>query len=145
MREIKFRGKALGYDYSIYKADEWVYGSLIESKDNKICLIATEDAIDSIGHGIKLGCLVSVAPETVGQYTGLKDKNGKEIYEGDIVKVNGAYIGKDGIFIVVFRSGAFKLDEAKKLFDTQLLAKGISNYCEVIGNIHDNPELLEEE
>lgn len=87
----------------------------------------------------------SVDPATVGQYTGVVDKNGKRIFEGDILKV--FYYGKSKIF------GAVKFDESRFFIDDDFMRDCIkakapmteifSRYeFEVIGNIHDTPELL---
>lgn len=71
------------------------------------------------------------------QYTGLKDKNGKEIYECDIVKHTDCDIGK-----VIFENGCFVVEERKNKFLCYSLSDGSDPYCEVIGNIYENPELL---
>ena len=74
------------------------------------------------------------------QYTGLHDKNGKEIYEGDIIKVK-MYDGKYENYKIVFRNAEF---EAINEDDTNFIATDVWNiYTEVIGNIYENPELLE--
>ena len=76
--------------------------------------------------------------EDVEQYTGLKDKNGKEIYEGDIVSVrNKNRKNEDDIGVVEFGKAAFRCPF--------LLGKYHSGQVEVIGNVHENPDLLEEE
>lgn len=128
MREILFRGK---------RADngEWIEGELIHSiyKINDTC----------VG---KFGCdlgFYQVIPETVGQYTGLTDKNGTKIFEGDIVDFN--IRGDDESYGVVKYSA--EETEFYLAYDNLTLGLGRNNYSwelEVIGNTHDNPELLEE-
>ena len=136
MRTIKFRGQK-------QTNGVWVYGDL-ETKLNRI------HKYDNDGN---YAGYVNVDPDTIGQFTGLYDKNGKEIYEGDIIKhrelkvivefYRGAYgygriaagehvfvpfIGSDdNRYAIQFNDGTY--------FDT--------DFCEVIGNIHDNPNLLD--
>jgi len=78
------------------------------------------------------------------QYTGLKDKNGKEIYEGDIIA--GITEGNLGVInvkaVILFEKGKFVDSYYRKPLDTNIFANKTT--LEVIGNIHDNPELLEE-
>lgn len=123
MREILFRAKRTDNG-------EWVYGSL----DN-VCA----DKCRILQHNRKHGQLwnVRIFSETVGQYTGVKDRNGKKIFEGDIIKCTYIYeIGMGLRFdpkidVVVYREGNFN-----PLYNCE------RNSFEVIGNIHDNPELL---
>lgn len=131
MREILFRGK---------RADsgEWVYGYLSKSRgfDYKLHLcIDYEDR----------GCMLSsiVVPDTVGQYTGLTDKNVKKIFEGDIVHCVSRLDNAN--MVVIYEDGEFRLVLCKDFNDYKcgLGFYEIRNFAkEVIGNIHDNPELL---
>ena len=123
MREILFRGK---YIYN----GEWVEGNLfIPDKENTPTQICIGTNIIRITY--------DVIPETVGQYTGLTDKNGKKIFEGDVVK----------LFLVDDTEiGVIKFSDIKCRF-MYYDGEGyysFDNTCkfEVIGNIHDNPELL---
>ena len=127
MREILFRGKRL--DNS-----EWVVGDFLHdayiSEPKEFVVIwnlseHTRGAVD---------------PATVGQFTGLTDKNGKKIFEGDIVKAPDVIHCdeiriKGNVFVVRFGNGLFYLNRKG---GNALLNKTY----EVIGNIHDNPELL---
>jgi len=141
MREIKFRGKEynrISEDdpayWDDYRATDWVYGYL-----------GDEDVIYSDGNGYY------IIPETVGQFTGLLDKNGKEIYEGDIVK------DKLGIGVVQWLpcNCAFAVLDLDTYNDTKELEKSYFKLncpqplqlqdTEVIGNVWDNPELPGEE
>lgn len=121
-REIKFRGKRIDNG-------EWVVGDLRYSENS----IAVACDIRHFGIGYDV---YSVSQETVGQFTGVKDKNGKEICEGDIVKWDECVA--DYIFITQIMEVLY--DENSASFEP------LSEYCyesfEVIGNIHDNPELL---
>lgn len=136
MREILFRGKRMDNG-------DWVEGDLIASRyispyqNGELYINGTYvngKSVDGIVWG--QGSLYRIAPSTVGQYTGLKDKNGKMIFDGDIVKRLGdkcvvKWIKEDAKFIII--GGMTKLDFS--LFFAENL--------EVIGNITDNPELLE--
>ena len=110
-RVIKFRGKRIDNN-------EWIYGSLIVY-ENDIVSIMTGNFTPS----------KYVIPETVGQFTGLHDRNGTMIYEGDIVTSDFGYSG-----IVVFDHFIYAKMECT-----------ISDNIEVIGNVHDNRNLINSE
>lgn len=133
MREILFRGKR-PYD------GEWVYGFYVHCADR---WGRDKDLIQSLDiESGEFSFLHEVDPETVGQYTGLTDKNGKKIFEGDIV-VHEVQKG------ILFNKGVMNWDAKNARWAHQLntmnpcLCMFDSSSHEVIGNIHDNPELLE--
>lgn len=115
MRTIKFRGKSLN-------TGMWVYGDL-QHKGRRIFV---EYEVD---------------PATVGQYTGLKDKNGREIYEGDIICL-GDKAGSQGPVVWYDSDCSFVMEKTKTGSLYKLYARCSQFKYEVIGNIHDNPELL---
>ena len=128
MREILFRGK---------RADsgEWVEGDLLQIKYyNKPiieCKIMPQTPVSSA---------YPVLPETVGQYTGLTDRNGKRIFEGDIVRYG------DTIHQVVFEQRNTTAYFGLIYSEIETMPFGYYQdlkQIEVIGNIHDNPELME--
>ena len=122
MREIKFRGK----DMESYK---WVYGNLCNTRGDE-------------SGAMCIDCFV-VDPATVGQYTGLRDAKGVEIYEGDVLlyrEMNrrAGVSWRDGGFIVYDVNDP---DEWQALNDDDA-SQVISQIMEVINNVHDAPELL---
>ena len=126
MREILFRGKK-------ESTGDWVFGDLRHYRSGKVGI-----------HSDILRYTLLVDPETVGQYTGLKDKNGVKIFEGDVVLCN-RYIND------VFDKKKYLVRECDFRFG--LVGESLSGneirgddwaFAEVIGNIHDNPELLKE-
>lgn len=120
-REIKFRGRRLDNG-------QWLFGSLVILNGRTFIFDEAERA--------------EVTQVTVGQYTGLKDKNGKEIYEGDVMEIPetdfnarivGTVVYEDDCFLIKSRysGGLWGLNWSLRKHDAS-----------VIGNIHDNPELL---
>lgn len=132
MREILFRGKRIDNR-------KWVYGDLLSYTTGGFDIVDYADQIRMDNH--------RVIPETVGQFTGLTDKNGKKIFEGDIVSENdfhgGVYLFREQPkknIVVKYEVGAILGKRAGFSLDANV-EKGV--YCgEVIGNIYDNPELL---
>ena len=163
-REILFRGKTIDGD--------WEEGDLIHNliydgvsdKELRIGDIYFERATDADIHGT---CVYKVIPETVGQFTGLTDKNGKKIFEGDIVRTQEysdrpySVKRKAKRFLGVVEYYENKWHSTTTRFTNHIYNNGFrvkiledmgkfnhgawSDFwdCEVIGNIHDNPELLE--
>lgn len=139
MRKYKFRGKAvmtkdeLDYqDIPNYKG--WVRGSLVTDGDSRYIV---GEIVEVNEDGLIHEWWVKVDPKSVGQYTGLKDKNQRDIYEGDIVAVNHHPFNFNGNYEVGYT-------EIMELSAGSLVLHRVKNYCEVIGKIHENPELLEE-
>ena len=142
MREIKFRGKRVD-------DGEWVYGYYVKQKILNVLK-------DRYEHKIYDDCLQihTVHLDTVGQYTGLKDIDGAEIYEGDIVK---------GIHTTVIHAGTTPVEIGASSIKWKGVVEWVQDCCsygvresacrhskmlkcheyEIIGNIHENPELLE--
>lgn len=149
MREILFRGKK--------ENGKWCYGSLITADwySNETTYI------------LQLGQQCQVAEKTIGQYTGLTDKNGNKIFEGDIIKTQPFYDrpysdkrkSKEFIGVVKYKTKIFNGNKyySKQCYHGEWGLKFYEDFgkythyswgelwnCEVIGNIHDNPELLKE-
>lgn len=126
MREIKFRGKRLDNN-------EWVFGYY--SKSTPIFEGVEHSYITPICENGSIDMSRKVHPETVGQYACFRDKNGKEIYEGDIS--GGSPYCRD-IGVVKWHNTGLSICLIKNEIPTFWIIGGL----EVIGNIHDNPELL---
>lgn len=141
MREILFRGKRKDNG-------EWVYGSLMQitCKDENNAIpfrMIFEDKFSFVGGDAKALSHAVVDPKSVGQSTTLKDKNGRRIFEGDIVHCIARLDEAD--CVVIFEDGEFRLVPTKR-YATYVTGCGfhaLRNFeKEVIGNIHDNPELM---
>ncbi len=138
MREIKFRGKSIKTQGANPRTGEWIYGCLTLYPVPQIHDLEEEFDVD---------------PETVGQFAVLKDKNGKEIYEGDVVEKIDIYSednSREGVGVVKYDPEHIEFifsqisgdDYAFYMPDGNNWSK---DELAVIGNIHENPELLEVE
>ncbi len=126
MREILFRGKDI--------AGNWHYGTPLIFTEDYVCMTAPHTYNKA------------VIPETIGQYTGLTDKNGKKIFEGDIVAGAVHWLERYKNGVVSFRDGSFGLIWYRGDVEQFNPFTSMCNVeYEVIGNIHDNPELLKGE
>ena len=142
MREILFRGKRIDNG-------EWVYGAFVPD-----ALEQTHGEMVTWGfirryqpnRTVESVEMIEVHRYTIGQYTGLHDKNGKRIFEGDIVKVHDAYKqysepNHEFTGVVEFDNASFLINQD----DCVKHYRWMDYECEVVSNIHDNPELLKGE
>lgn len=142
-REIKFRGKKID-------TQQWVYGGFHlhekvqlcglsltkeDAEKNKVHLIVSDKMADwNMPKDIEAHTII---PDTIGQFTGVVDKNGKEIYEDDILTQG------EKNYMVSFRNGGFWIINHYGTAAYQLCKGEIDEFeFEVIGNIHDNPDLI---
>lgn len=127
MRTIKFRGKSLGNH-------EWVYGDLTQQPTSPP-RIRTLEKVDE--NGIASAAYAEVDPDTVGQYIGQRDKRGRQVYEGDIIRDV-----EDLTFEIWWVSGygAFMYRPCRGEGYILSLDPGLE--FTVVGNVHDNPEML---
>lgn len=139
-REIKFRGKT--------ESNQFIFGDLIQYENGDTAI--WEKEITGYGYeATQISNRTKVDKGTIGQFTGLHDKNGKEIYEGDILMCIGERNDNKGRKYyrkVLFNNGAFGMTVPEYKCISALcnhVVNGKLNW-EVIGNIYDNPELLEE-
>lgn len=128
MREIEFRGKAIHPNSLEQIVGSWAYGGIFENK-----IISRNLDMDSHYHGFISEIEVDI--KTIGQYTGLKDKNGKKIFEGDICweEYGECY-------------GVVKFEEGKFLYIWENIAEDlweVADNIEICGNVHENLGLLE--
>ncbi|EAD9581825.1 hypothetical protein LH380_000041 [Listeria monocytogenes] len=135
MREIEFRGKAIHPNSLEQIVGSWAYGGIFENK-----IITRNLDMNSHYHGFISE--IEIDLKTIGQYTGLKDKNGKKIFEGDIVnckffdRMVGDIAGVINFIDCVWAVSDFKNKRLYQLIDVDNI--------EIIGNIHENLDLLEE-
>ncbi|MDE7397025.1 MAG: YopX family protein [Muribaculum sp.] len=126
MRQIKFRGKDTFK--SKFFPQRWLYGTPVQDGDDMwMCVKTVDKGIVS----------VKVDPSTVGQFTGLTDCNGKDIYEGDIVEAN-EYLYKVCWYDSMASFIAEMIYNGKQFRFTD----NFLHDCEVVGNIHDDPSLM---
>ena len=142
MREILFRGKRK-------ENGKWIYGSLVPKETNSYAdgFLIIDGALnyDELDYYQPSFSTYDVVSETVGQYTGLTDKNGNKIFEGDIVHCVSKFDSAD--MVVIFECGQFRMILVENYHEYQTNIGYYDINCftkEVIGNIYDNPELLEE-
>lgn len=136
-RVIKFRGKRIDNG-------EWVYGSLVVKEDKYYIALSINDNIKRDDYDVYM---LEVIPETICQFTGSHDKNGKEIYEGDIIRckkyVEGNFVDyciENGF--VEFKDGEFGLHRKQGYYQSLKKFLEYDYELEVIGNIYENSELL---
>lgn len=135
MREIKFRGQR-------EDNKEFIFGEFIKTEFGWMITDYDDIDMDALSNGYMLGDIKAcqIITESLGQYTGLKDKNGVEIYEGDIFDIIGIKYKvewHEDLCRYILTTG--KGYDSKNCLD---LTSDVIYYEEVIGNIHENPELL---
>lgn len=119
MRDILFKGRLLA-------TGEWTEGNLYVNPDGNIAII-TQD-----------GRYGQVDPETVGQYTGMIDKNDVKTFDGDIILLHDKTL-----FVIEYATPEFNLRHLNNSMRMSANAGSIRLFGEVVGNIHDNPELMD--
>ena len=146
MREILFRGKRKDTSewtegLTVFKLDKYVYMC-----KSSMCEITYDLQYNIKAITSKNPFFVEVIPETVGQYTGLTDKNGRKIFESDILKTRTYGKISDNIivngfdtFAVIYKPCMFRLVNRNRRFNFVNIRR---DQLEVIGNVHDNPEML---
>ena len=133
MREILFRGKRVDNG-------EWIQGDIVQFPVHGVVRIVEQEPSYKDAE---------VDSDTVGQYTGLTDKNGRKIFEGDIIHLEYSQVFFGGVYFgeytaeVSYKEGCFITDGTNNGDEIETPLSGFDNdEVEIIGNIHDNPELL---
>ena len=133
MREILFRGKRVDNG-------EWIQGDIVQFPVHGVVRIVEQEPSYKDAE---------VDSDTVGQYTGLTDKNGRKIFEGDIIHLEYSQVFFGGVYFgeytaeVSYKEGCFITDGINNGDEIETPLSGFDNdEVEIIGNIHDNPELL---
>ena len=133
MREILFRGKRVDNG-------EWIQGDIVQFPVHGVVRIVEQEPSYKDAE---------VDSDTVGQYTGLTDKNGRKIFEGDIIHLEYSQVFFGGEYFgeytaeVSYKEGCFITDGINNGDEIETPLSGFDNdELEIIGNIHDNPELL---
>ena len=143
MREILFRGKST-------ETNQWIYGGFHIWEKRQVCALGNDRLKDD-----EISCVITVnsfaywnmprtmqavevIADTVGQYTGLTDRNGNKIFEGDIVNI---LTENEEIGVIVYEDGGFIVHADK--FSIDIIYKINRTDVEVIGNKYDNPKLME--
>ena len=147
MREILFRGKT--------SVGEWICGHLLEQnipECHSYIVMSIIAELDNRHIEIMDFDINEVIPETVGQYTGLTDKNGVKIFEGDIVKGIAYSVERIGVIVWIDEIASFGVRyfksqdptawENSSILRCASMGKTDEFAAEIIGNIHDNPEIL---
>lgn len=144
MREILFRGKridngewVLSHNIMVFKDGECQRTFMAGETENPIQVNVSPNGNLGLLNALECG-LPLIDNSTIGQYTGLTDKNGKNIFEGDILYSD---ICKSKVVVYDEESAAFCLYD-KSIVSPQYLGRYNTEYFEIIGNIHDNPEML---
>ena len=138
MRTIKFRGK------NLYN-NEWIFGDLIQYESGEMAIFSKK--LSQYGcEATEMFNRSKVETTTVGQFTGLFDKNGKEIYEGDILHtITFGFEPEEYTAIILYDNCRFQLSNGRNLFYFGQSDLTKMDDTIVIGNIYDNPELIKEE
>lgn len=147
MREIAFKAKEIG-------TGDWIYGYLVKIHEDDYRIVTEDDLNYAYTGGYDYdGTMTKIDKNTICQYTGLTDKNGNKIWENDVVKRYNANGDEWRISKIVWADHSLNMgwciEDVKSLteYSNRLFKIGFdvndTEKCEVIGNIFDNPELLE--